>query len=92
MDNDFTVDGTRHKIPDGIAHFLEHKMFEKEDGDVFNKFSQNGANANAFTSYDRTTYLFSCTENFYENLKLLMEMVETPYFTDESVKRNWYYQ
>lgn len=87
MDNDFTVDGIRHQIPDGIAHFLEHKMFEKEDGDVFNKFSQKGANANAFTSYDRTTYLFSCTENFYENLKLLMDMVEKPYFTDESVKK-----
>ncbi|CAD2076662.1 EF-P 5-aminopentanol modification-associated protein YfmH [Phocicoccus pinnipedialis] len=87
IDNDFTVDGTRYKIPDGIAHFLEHKMFEKEDGDVFNKFSQKGANANAFTSYDRTTYLFSCTENFYENLKLLMDMVEKPFFTDESVKK-----
>lgn len=87
LDNDFTVNGEHHQIPDGIAHFLEHKMFEKEEGDVFNKFSQNGANANAFTSYDRTTYLFSCTENFYQNLQLLMDMVEKPYFTDDSVQK-----
>ena len=86
-DNHFTVDGKEHKIPDGIAHFLEHKMFEKEDGDVFHKFSEHGASANAFTSFDRTSYLFSCTENFYDNLELLMDMVEKPYFTDESVEK-----
>ncbi|WOS96320.1 EF-P 5-aminopentanol modification-associated protein YfmH [Nosocomiicoccus massiliensis] len=87
VDNHFTVDGVTHKIPDGIAHFLEHKMFEKEDGDVFHKFSEHGASANAFTSFDRTSYLFSCTDNFYDNLKLLMDMVEKPYFTDQSVEK-----
>src|SRR5699024_5000701 len=67
-------------------HFLEHKMFEKEDGDVFNLFSKYGASANAFTSYDRTSYLFSATDDFDKNLKLLMNMVEQPYFTDETVE------
>lgn len=87
MDDHFRVDGKEHRVPDGIAHFLEHKMFEKEEGDVFNLFSKYGANANAFTSYDRTSYLFSTTEDFQKNLDLLMNMVEQPYFTDETVER-----
>lgn len=87
MDDFFSVDGEELRVPDGIAHFLEHKMFEKEDGDVFNLFSKYGANANAFTSYDRTSYLFSTTEDFKKNLNLLMDMVEQPYFTDETVER-----
>ncbi len=87
MDDFFSVDGNELRVPDGIAHFLEHKMFEKEDGDVFNLFSKYGANANAFTSYDRTSYLFSTTEDFNKNLDLLMSMVEQPYFTDETVER-----
>jgi predicted Zn-dependent peptidase len=87
LDDHFTANGETYTVPDGIAHFLEHKMFEKEDGDVFNLFSKNGANANAFTSFDRTSYLFSTTEHFYENLKLLMNMVEQPYFTDDTVAR-----
>ncbi|WP_245537520.1 EF-P 5-aminopentanol modification-associated protein YfmH [Salinicoccus carnicancri] len=87
MDDFFRVDGSEFMVPDGIAHFLEHKMFEKEDGDVFNLFSKHGANANAFTSYDRTSYLFSTTEDFIKNLDLLMNMVEQPYFTDETVAR-----
>ena len=86
MDDHFNVDGESHRVPDGIAHFLEHKMFEKEDGDVFNLFSKYGASANAFTSYDRTSYLFSATDDFDKNLKLLMNMVEQPYFTDETVE------
>ncbi|WP_411844099.1 EF-P 5-aminopentanol modification-associated protein YfmH [Salinicoccus sp. HZC-1] len=87
MDDFFSVDDQELRVPDGIAHFLEHKMFEKEDGDVFNLFSKYGANANAFTSYDRTSYLFSTTEDFNKNLQLLMDMVEQPYFTDETVER-----
>ena len=87
IDNHFRVDGKEHQVPDGIAHFLEHKMFEKEDGDVFDLFAKGGANANAFTSYDRTSYLFSTTEDFYKNLTLLMDMVEKPYFTEETVER-----
>ncbi|MCD2136683.1 EF-P 5-aminopentanol modification-associated protein YfmH [Salinicoccus halitifaciens] len=87
MDNRFEVDGEEYSVPDGIAHFLEHKMFEKEDGDVFDSFAKGGANANAFTSYDRTSYLFSTTDDFYKNLTLLMDMVEKPYFTEETVER-----
>jgi predicted Zn-dependent peptidase len=74
-------------VPDGIAHFLEHKMFEEEHGDVFNDFAVNGASANAFTSFDQTTYLFSCTDNVTENTKTLLDFVERPYFTVENVEK-----
>lgn len=87
VDNHFKAHGEVHNVPDGIAHFLEHKMFDKEAGDVFNKFSEMGASANAFTSIDRTSYLFSTVENFFENLQLLMDMVELPYFTPEKVEK-----
>lgn len=75
------------KVPDGIAHFLEHKLFEKEDGDVFQLFSKQGASANAFTSFTRTAYLFSCTSNFEENLRTLINFVQEPYFTEKSVEK-----
>ncbi|WP_213423250.1 EF-P 5-aminopentanol modification-associated protein YfmH [Bhargavaea massiliensis] len=75
------------RVPDGIAHFLEHKMFEKEDGDVFQKFGMNGASANAFTSFTRTAYLFSATENLYPNTELLLDFVQAPYFTEETVEK-----
>lgn len=87
MDDHFLVNNKEVRVPDGIAHFLEHKMFDKEDGDVFTHFGKNGANANAFTSYDMTSYLFSTTTELYENLKTLMNMVEQPYFTAETVKK-----
>lgn len=74
-------------VPDGIAHFLEHKMFEKEDGDVFQKFSVNGASANAFTSFTRTAYLFSATEKLYENTEVLLDFVQEPYFTEKTVEK-----
>lgn len=74
-------------VPDGIAHYLEHKLFESEDGDAFKKYAKTGASANAYTSFDITGYLFSCTENFEESLKILMDLVQTPYFTDETVKK-----
>ena len=74
-------------VPDGIAHYLEHKLFESEDGDAFKKYAKTGASANAYTSFDMTGYLFSCTENFEESLKILIELVQTPYFTDETVKK-----
>lgn len=74
------------KVPDGVAHFLEHKVFEQEDGvDPFSVFSENGSDCNANTSNDKTTYLFSCTNYFEENLKLLLNYVTSPYFTDENV-------
>ncbi len=74
-------------VPDGIAHFLEHKMFEKEDGDVFQKFSVHGGSANAFTSFTRTAYLFSATDKLYENTEILLDFVQEPYFTEETVEK-----
>lgn len=74
-------------VPDGIAHFLEHKMFEKEDGDVFQKFSEFGASANAFTSFTRTAYLFSSTNNIYNSTETLLNFVQEPYFTEATVNK-----
>lgn len=74
-------------VPDGIAHFLEHKMFEKEEGDVFQKFSELGAQANAFTSFTRTAYLFSATDHLYKNTETLLDFVQEPYFTEETVEK-----
>ena len=79
--------GEHLKVPEGIAHFLEHKMFEMEYGNVFDKFAELGASSNAFTNYNNTTYLFSATSYFHENLQLLLEYVETPYFTEPSVEK-----
>lgn len=88
IDNHFQIPGKdKVKVPDGIAHFLEHKMFEEEDGDVFNKFADYGASANAFTSFDRTAYLFSSTGHVKENLTTLLNFVQSPYFTDENVEK-----
>lgn len=76
------------KLPDGIAHFLEHKLFEQEDGsNAFDSFALTGASSNAFTSFDMTAYLFSCSDNFYENLDILLEFVNHPCFTDENVAK-----
>lgn len=74
------------ELPDGVAHFLEHKLFECEDGsDAFERFSACGADANAYTSHTRTVYLFSCTERFPEALGELIDFVTHPYFTEKSV-------
>lgn len=75
------------KVPDGIAHFLEHKLFEKEDGDVFQQFSKQGASANAFTSFTRTAYLFSSTSNVEKNLETLIDFVQEPYFSEKTVEK-----
>lgn len=76
------------EIPDGTAHFLEHKLFEQPDGtNAFDKFSQFGANANAYTSFSNTAYLFSTTSCFYESLDHLLNYVFTPYFTKENVDK-----
>lgn len=75
------------RMPDGIAHFLEHKMFEKEKGDVFNDFSRLGASANAFTSFTKTAYLFSSTSHFKENIETLLDFVQNPYFTENIVNK-----
>ena len=84
---DFTLDGKTYQAPAGIAHFLEHKLFELPERDVTAEFAALGAGVNAFTSYDMTAYYFSCTENFEESLRLLVEFVSTPYFPAESVQR-----
>ncbi|WP_147532335.1 EF-P 5-aminopentanol modification-associated protein YfmH [Bacillus marasmi] len=75
------------KVPDGIAHFLEHKLFEKEDGDVFQQFSRQGASANAFTSFTRTAYLFSSTSDVEKNLETLIDFVQDPYFSEQTVEK-----
>lgn len=90
VDSEFVVPGEKNvtKVPDGIAHYLEHKMFDQPDGsNVFEKFSKYGGEANAFTSFNMTAYLFMCTDNFKENLETLMDYVQSPYFTAESVQK-----
>jgi predicted Zn-dependent peptidase len=84
---DFLLEDAEFHVPAGIAHFLEHKMFELPDRDVSAEFASFGGNVNAFTSYDMTAYYVSCTEHFRENLRLLLEFVSTPYFPEESVQR-----
>lgn len=75
-------------VPDGVAHFLEHKLFESEEGeDTFARFARVGGNANAFTGSNQTCYLFSTTENFYENLEILLDFVQRPHFTEENVAK-----
>uniref|UniRef100_S0DFI7 Putative peptidase M16 domain containing protein n=1 Tax=termite gut metagenome TaxID=433724 RepID=S0DFI7_9ZZZZ len=75
------------QVPEGIAHFLEHKLFESEDGDAFTRYAQTGASANAYTSFDRTAYLFSCTDKFKESLEILLDFVTKPYFTEQTVQK-----
>lgn len=90
MNTSFTAVGESEEtvLPDGIAHFLEHKMFEQPDGgNAFDLFSETGASSNAFTSFDLTAYLFTCTDRFYENLDILLGFVNTPYYTDENVDK-----
>lgn len=73
------------KVPEGIAHFLEHKLFENEDTDVFELYAKTGASANAYTSFDSTCYLFDCSSNWKESLEILLTFVQEPYFTKETV-------
>ena len=84
----FSVDGRTVDTPAGVAHFLEHKMFDMPNGDnALKVLTENGADPNAFTSSGMTCYYFQCTEKFEENLKLLLHFVSTPYFTDETVEK-----
>ncbi|MBO1198972.1 insulinase family protein [Staphylococcus simiae] len=89
LDNKFKPLGQNQyvTVPDGVAHFLEHKLFEKEEEDLFTAFAEDNAQANAFTSFDRTSYLFSATDNIKSNIERLLKMVETPYFTKETVDK-----
>lgn len=87
IDTCFSVNGEQARVPEGIAHFLEHKLFESEDGDAFTKYAATGAYANAYTSFDRTCYLFSCSDRFYDNLGILLDFVQSPYFTAATVQK-----
>jgi len=89
IDTRFRIKGEEEytDVPEGIAHFLEHKLFESEEGDAFTRFSATGGYANAYTSFDRTCYLFSCTERFEENLDILLDFVRHPYFTEATVQK-----
>lgn len=80
-------DGSFKEIPEGTAHFLEHKLFESEDLDAFERFAKTGASANAYTSFERTGYLFSCSANFKRNLEILLDFVQNPYFTQATVEK-----
>ena len=83
----FTLDGQSCTSPDGVAHYLEHKTFDMPWGNAMQVFAQRGASPNAFTSYSMTAYYFDCTEAFDDNLRLLLEFVSTPYYTQESVEK-----
>ena len=87
IDTEYTKDGKTVKIPEGTAHFLEHKLFESEDGGVFQRYAKTGGMANAYTSFDRTCYLFVSTSDYTENLKILLDFVQNPYLTEENVEK-----
>lgn len=75
------------RVPEGIAHFLEHKLFESEDLDAFTRYAETGASANAYTSFDKTCYLFQCSDRFEDSLRILLDFVTHPYFTKETVEK-----
>lgn len=84
----FSVDGKEKiTVPDGIAHYLEHKLFESEEGDAFVRYAETGANANAYTSFEKTCYLFSCTDMLEQSLEILLDFVQSPYFTAQTVAK-----
>ena len=87
VNNHFISGGREIKVPDGTAHYLEHKLFESEEGDAFSQYAKTGAMANAYTSFEKTCYLFSCTENFRESLEILLDLIQSPYFTPETVAK-----
>ena len=87
IDIGYRVRGREVSLPAGVAHYLEHKMFDCPYGDAMQRFDALGASANAFTSFDKTAYYFSCTENFSKALEVLLDFVATPYFTGPSVRR-----
>ena len=87
MDIRFQLDGKWLDTPAGIAHYLEHKMFDTQEGNVLQELAKNGAHDNAFTSSAVTAYYVECTEKFYENLRILLSFVSVPYFTQESVEK-----
>ncbi|MCL2674903.1 MAG: insulinase family protein [Defluviitaleaceae bacterium] len=87
VDARFAQGGREYAPPKGIAHFLEHKMFEDADVNLFDEFVKQGADVNAYTNFRSTAYYFNCNERFYDNLRLLMHLVTVPHFTDENVEK-----
>ncbi len=90
IDNKFIAPNDKEEtnIPDGVAHFLEHKMFEQQNGtNSLDTLTALGVNANAYTTTDHTCYLFECTDNFYPAMDELMDYVQNPYFTDQNVEK-----
>lgn len=89
INNKFKIKGQKSftVVPNGIAHYLEHKLFASPQGDAFELFSKTGASANAYTSFEKTAYLFSCTNNFEKSLSILLDFVQSPYFTPENVEK-----
>src|SRR5690606_34951099 len=83
----FVADGVRHESPEGVAHYLEHKLFEDEDLHVFDRFGRRGARVNAMTSFTRTTYYFQATDRVEENLADLLALVATAHLTPENVEK-----
>ena len=87
VDRRFDLSGNRINTPEGVAHFLEHEMFDMEYGNALTKLSENGANPNAYTSSDITAYYFECTDDFSGNFETLLDFVSKPYFSPESVEK-----
>ena len=87
--NDFVdiTTGKRIKVPDGIAHFLEHKLFEKEGANALDLFSKMGVSSNAYTSFDQTVFYFETIDKFKESIEMLVKLIKEPYFTDENVEK-----
>ena len=83
----YEIDHEKYQTPPGTAHFMEHKIFAMPDGDAFQKFSKLGVDANAMTSHHQTSYIFNATNRVIEALTHLLDMLDTPYFTDENVKQ-----
>ncbi len=87
INRNYDIDGKQVELPAGIAHFLEHKMFECEKGDAFELYAKTGASANAYTSFDKTCYIFTATNKIEENLDILLSFVSEPYFTEQTVQK-----
>lgn len=89
IDTCFRVEGNEEftTVPEGIAHFLEHKLFESEELDAFARYAKTGASANAYTSFDKTCYLFQCSGHFEKSLEILLDFVSNPYFTEQTVQK-----
>ncbi len=89
IDTCFKKEGEKDftEVPEGIAHFLEHKLFESEELDAFARYAKTGASANAYTSFDKTCYLFQCSGNFEDSLEILLDFVSNPYFIEQTVQK-----